>query len=307
MHTEEELRIAVAALHRGALVAFPTETVYGLGADATNENAIRAVFTAKGRPADNPLIVHGASLSDLAPIAVFDARAERLAAQCWPGPLTMVLPARAGVSDLVRAGLPTVAVRVPDHTVALALLAQSGPLVAPSANRSGRPSPTTAQDVREELGDAVALVLDGGPCRVGIESTVLDLSAPVATILRPGALDAATLTALLGSEVRYAEGTADERPRSPGLKYRHYAPTVPVMAYAAPPAPGVLAPRTLVLTTPQHATAFDAPDVVLLESASLYGAFRRAERESRPAIAVVAAADELPAALWDRIQRAMHV
>ncbi len=217
-----------------------------------------------------------------------------------------MLPARPGVSTLVRAGLPTVAVRVPDHPVALALLARSGPLVAPSANRSGRPSPTTADDVRQELGDSVALVLDGGPCRIGIESTVLDLSEPeAATILRPGALDAQTLSARLGTDVVHTDDRSDDQPRSPGRKYRHYAPTVPVRCFDAPPTAGALAPRTLVLTTARHAAAFGPDDVVLVDSASLYTAFRRAEREARPAIAVIADAEELPPALWDRIRRAM--
>ncbi len=308
MSPAPSLADAVAALRAGRLVAFPTETVYGLGADASRDDAIRAVFDAKGRPSDNPLIVHGATLAALEPIAVFDARARRLAATCWPGPLTLVLPAQPGVSSLVRAGLPTVAVRVPDHPVALALLEQAGPLVAPSANRSGRPSPTTAQAVSAELGTSVAMVLDGGPCRVGIESTVLDLSGPVARILRPGAMDAATLRGILDADVIDASvGAAPEdaeRPRAPGLKYRHYAPSVPVRIFPAPPAAGALPAGTLVLTTERHAASFDHADVVLVDSASLYASFRRAEDESRPAIAVVAEASELPAALWDRIQRA---
>jgi L-threonylcarbamoyladenylate synthase len=303
----DALREAVAQLARGALVAFPTETVYGLGADATNESAIRAVFAAKGRPADNPLIVHGASVAALERFAQFDVRAHALAAAYWPGPLTLVLPAVEGVSPLLRAGLPSVAVRVPDHPLALALLAESGPLVAPSANRSGRPSPTTAAHVREDLVDAVAMVLDGGPCRVGLESTVLDLTTPVPTVLRPGALTPDALAAVLGEPVASVDASAVEThtaPRAPGMKYRHYAPSVPVrIVHGARDAQDRPA-GALVLTTARHLAAFDAADARVLEGATLYDEFRRAEQDGRPAIVIVAATDELSAALWDRIRKA---
>lgn len=296
---------AAAQLRAGRLVAFPTETVYGLGATATDDDAIAAVFAAKGRPGDNPLIVHGADRHALAEIALFDATADALAAAHWPGPLTLVLPARDVVAPRARGGLATVAVRVPDHPVALALLRAAGPLVAPSANRSGRPSPTTAAHVREDLGDAVAMVLDGGPCRVGIESTVLDLSGGVPTILRPGALDAATLGATLGREVAVlgtATSAAGAAPRSPGLKYRHYAPRIPVMLRSTSPAPWDR--DTLYLLGPGADAPPPAIPQAALSAETLYAAFRRAEAEGRRAVVIIADLAALPPGLADRVRRA---
>jgi L-threonylcarbamoyladenylate synthase len=193
---------AAARIRKGDLVVFPTETVYGLGADAGNDSAVAAVFAAKGRPRFNPLIVHVADLAAARAIAVVDARAEALAARFWPGPLTFVLPRRedAALSRLVSAGLDTVAVRAPDHPLAQALLRAAGvPIAAPSANPSGRLSPTRAEHVAaSELGGRVAMILDGGPCRVGIESTVVDLSGGEVTILRPGGIEASAIAAVLG-------------------------------------------------------------------------------------------------------------
>ena len=165
-------------LRRGELVAFPTETVYGLGADATNQTAVRKIFAAKGRPSTNPLIVHIADAAIAQRYAsAWDERAEKLAMHFWPGPLTLVLPKSAEIVDEVTAGLPSVGLRVPDHPLALELLrAFGGAVAAPSANRSNRISPTLADHVRQEFGDAIPLIIDGGPCRVGIESTVLDLT-----------------------------------------------------------------------------------------------------------------------------------
>ena len=175
-------------LAAGGLVAFPTETVYGLGADARNPDAVARIFAAKGRPTDHPLICHIASVDDLAPlVAEVTPAARALADAFWPGPLTLVMTRSAAVPDAVTGGRDTVAVRVPDHPVALALLrAFGGPVAAPSANRFGRPSPTRADDVRDELGDGVDLVLDGGPCAIGVESTVLDLASDPPQVLRPG-------------------------------------------------------------------------------------------------------------------------
>jgi L-threonylcarbamoyladenylate synthase len=296
---------AAALLRAGRLVAFPTETVYGLGASATDDEAIAAVFTAKGRPGDNPLIVHGADRDALAEVAVFDAAADALATAHWPGPLTLVLPARDVVAPRARGGLPSVAVRVPDHPMALALLRAAGPLVAPSANTSGRPSPTTAAHVRADLGDAVAMVLDGGPCRVGIESTVLDLTGAVPTILRPGALDAATLGATLGCTVAVlgaSAPSAEDAPRSPGLKYRHYAPRIPVRLRSTSPA--AWDADTLYLLGP----GVDAPPPAIpqatLSAATLYAEFRRAEAEGRRAVVIVADVATLPPGLADRVRRA---
>jgi L-threonylcarbamoyladenylate synthase len=196
------IETAVAALRTGRLVAFPTETVYGLGALATDTAAIARVFEAKGRPAHNPLILHVAGLAEAAALAVLDARAERLAVAFWPGPLTLVLPLRStsGIAAAAIAGLDTVAVRVPHHPTARALLAAvSGPVAAPSANRSGRISPTTADHVLADLDGRIDLVLDAGPVEVGIESTVLDLSRrDAAQILRPGGITRDAIEAVIG-------------------------------------------------------------------------------------------------------------
>jgi L-threonylcarbamoyladenylate synthase len=212
-------------------VAFPTETVYGLGADATDDRAVESVYRAKGRPAHNPLIVHLPDTAAARRIGRFDQRADHLAAAFWPGPLTLVLPLAEGapIATWARAGLPTVALRVPSHPVARALLRAVGlPVVAPSANPSGRVSPTTAHHVAAELGDAVALVLDGGPCGIGVESTVVDLGEPdVARLLRPGGVARDRLEALVGP-LESAGTAVDPRPRSPGQLESHYAPLLPV-------------------------------------------------------------------------------
>jgi L-threonylcarbamoyladenylate synthase len=199
--THLAIRRAAAALLRDRLVAFPTETVYGLGARARSARAVLRLYAAKGRPRFNPLIAHVADLAQARRLVRFDARAEILARQFWPGPLTLVLPRQAGaaVSRLAGAGLATLGVRIPDHPVALALLRRIGePVVAPSANPSGRLSPTRAGDVARTLGGRVACVLDGGACRVGLESTVVDLSGPVARMLRPGGIAREAIEALIG-------------------------------------------------------------------------------------------------------------
>ncbi len=220
-----QIEQAAAILRSGGVVAFPTETVYGLGADARNEAAVRRVFAIKGRPADHPLIVHLAAaewLDDWARAAPDAAR--RLARAFWPGPLTLVLERAAHVLDAVTGGQDSVALRVPDHPLALALIRAAGPLVAPSANRFGRVSPTTAEHVRAELGDAVDLILDGGPCPVGVESTVLSLISDTPTLLRPGAVTPAQIAAILGRPVDLRGGGV----RAPGTLAAHYAPTTPL-------------------------------------------------------------------------------
>lgn len=225
---QEGIRLAAAALREGRLVAFPTETVYGLGAAATMPEAVRGVFRAKGRPADHPLIVHLASAAALGGwTAAGDrqlARAERLARQFWPGPLTLVLPRSGAVPPEVTGGQDTVAVRVPAHPVAQALLEETGlALVAPSANRFGRISPTRAGHVLEELGGLIPFVLDGGPSRVGIESTILDLSGEAPRLLRPGMIGTGELEAALGEPLVAAAGPGSI-PRVSGSLRSHYAP-----------------------------------------------------------------------------------
>ncbi|HTZ35139.1 MAG TPA: L-threonylcarbamoyladenylate synthase [Stellaceae bacterium] len=230
---------AAALLRGGELVAFPTETVYGLGGDATSEDAVARIFAAKGRPRFNPLIVHVAGLDAAEAIAVFDGRSRALARQFWPGPLTLVLPRRdaGGVALLAAAGLDTVALRVPAHPVALALLRAVGrPLAAPSANRSGRVSPTEAAHVAAELGDAPALILDGGACPIGVESTVVDLSGPTPRLLRPGGATAEALEAVLGPLA--AGGDDAAAPRSPGQLASHYAPRLALRLNAVEARPG---------------------------------------------------------------------
>ena len=301
---------AAQLLRAGEVVAFPTETVYGLGADGLDPEAIRKVFLAKGRPADNPLILHVANIDAIAQCAVLDGRAERLVAALMPGPLTLVLPSRPLVPLIARAGLPTVAVRMPDHPVALALLRASGPLVAPSANISGRPSPTTAEHVRADLAGKIAAILDGGPCRVGIESTVLDVSGREPVVLRPGAVSAETLSRVLGEpvggSVSSAGITSKEGPKAPGMKYRHYAPGIPVRVVIAATPPVVSSDRSpvLVLTTEQHRHRFEGEKVAVLSEATLYGLFRMAEGEGFREILVFASPGELSEGLLNRIQKA---
>jgi L-threonylcarbamoyladenylate synthase len=221
------LAAAVFALAAGRLVILPTETGYGLAADAGRADAVAAIFAAKGRPRFNPLITHVADAEAAGRLAILDARARLLADAFWPGPLTLVAPFRAGaaVCDLARAGLDTVALRVPAHPVAQALLrAFGGPLAAPSANRSGRPSPTTLAHARDETGSSAAEALDGGPCAVGLESTVVALLDGPPRLLRPGAVTREALEAVIGP----LAAAGSEGHRSPGRLARHYAPAAPV-------------------------------------------------------------------------------
>jgi L-threonylcarbamoyladenylate synthase len=233
-------------IRRGGLVAFPTETVYGLGANALDAEAVKSVYAAKGRPSDNPMIVHIADMKGLYPLVRGGAggvpeTAKKAAARIWPGPLTMIFPKSDLVPDTTTGGLDTVAVRMPSNETARRLIAASDrPIAAPSANISGRPSPTTAEDVIEDMDGRIDAVIMGEQCDVGIESTVLDLTGEVPTILRPGMITAEMLTEVLGCEVVYYKallekpaeiadpenGIADSgfKPKSPGMKYRHYSP-----------------------------------------------------------------------------------
>ena len=226
----ETYSLAASLLQSGQLVAFPTETVYGLGANALQPEAVRAIFTAKGRPADNPLIVHIYDRSQLEPLCDIPPGAQQLMDAFWPGPLTLLFPRKSTVPDVVTAGLPTVAIRMPSHPVAAALLkACALPVAAPSANASGRPSPTTAQHVLEDMDGKIPLIIDGGPCEVGLESTVLDLCHGQPRILRPGGITREMAQEALGREVALADSILrplqpGEKALSPGMRYRHYAP-----------------------------------------------------------------------------------
>lgn len=308
---------AVESLRSGGLVAFPTETVYGLGADATNTPAVRKIFKAKGRPATNPLIVHVMN-AEIARryCTAWPAAAEKLAATFWPGPLTLVLPKAQSIGDEVTAGRKTVGLRVPRHPVALELLEKFGVAVAaPSANRSNHVSPTTAEHVREELGKELE-ILDGGPCAVGIESTVLDLSAELPTILRPGNVTREQIEAIIGAVGMFGgsveSGTAAS---SPGLGERHYSPVTPTFLFEgeAPYAAGVgvvrLGKKTL---TPDPLPEYRArgPEVVLPNdpvgyARLLYAALRELDRQKLQAIQVEMPPDSPEwTAVRDRIHRA---
>ncbi len=239
MHTlllpagDDAISQAAGLLRRGQVVAFPTETVYGLGADALNEDAVRAIFAAKERPADNPLIVHVAEAGQLDGLCIVTDAARALMRAFWPGPLTLLMKKTDRVPAVTTAGLPTVAVRCPSHPAAQQLLrACRLPIAAPSANRSGRPSPTTARHVYEDMQGRIPLILDGGPCQVGVESTVLDLSGDVPCVLRPGAVTPEAIAAAVGqcavaSSVMRPLREGESAP-SPGMKHRHYAPRAPM-------------------------------------------------------------------------------
>lgn len=230
----KNIEIAAAVLRKGGLVALPTETVYGIGADGLNPSAVAKIFVVKGRPQDNPLILHIAEEKELARLVTgVPASAQELVRRFWPGPLTLILPKSGLVPGIVSTGLPTVAVRMPSHPVARELIRLTGcPLAAPSANLSGSPSTTTAEHCVRDLGGKVEIVLDGGPCAVGLESTVLSLAGGVPRLLRPGAVTLEALREVLGEvEVDPAvEGRMeDAQPvSSPGMKYRHYAPRAQV-------------------------------------------------------------------------------
>jgi L-threonylcarbamoyladenylate synthase len=307
---------AAAGLRAGELIAFPTETVYGLGADASQAAAVRKIFAAKGRPVDHPVIVH-----------VFDARdipqwtrsvpdgAQKLAASFWPGPLTLILPRSAKVADAVTGGQDTVGVRVPSHPVARALLAEfGGGIAAPSANRFGRISPTSARHVADDLGDAVSMVLDGGPCAVGIESTIVGFTGDDPMLLRPGAVGVADIERVLGRPLRPPTPAA---PRAPGTLAAHYAPRTP--ATLVPPGAlhaeleqlagrdEVIAVLARTVTRPPEFsdTWIGAPSGAAAYAHDLYANLRALDNANADAILVEAVpADDEWLAVRDRLERA---
>ena len=236
----DTVKMAAEFLLMGELVAIPTETVYGLGANGLNDRAVKKVFEAKDRPQDNPLILHVARAEDLAGICEnIPEAAWTLTSALWPGPLTLVLPCRDTVPRRTTAGLQTVAVRCPDHPVTRAIIQTAGvPIAAPSANRSGRPSCTTAKHVLEDMDGRIAAIVDGGDCAVGVESTILDLTGDRPRLLRPGGMPLETIQGLIGPvEVDSAvvrPMAAGEIPKAPGMKYRHYAPRAPVTVVKGP-------------------------------------------------------------------------
>jgi L-threonylcarbamoyladenylate synthase len=304
---------AAALLRGGRLVAFPTETVYGLGADATTDAAVAGIFAAKDRPQFNPLIVHFTSAEAAAAEVVFDERARRVAAAFWPGPLTLVLPRRADsrLSLLCSAGLASQAVRVPAHPIAQRLLREAGlPLAAPSANASGRISPTEAAHVAASLGARVPLILDGGACTVGLESTVLDLCGPDAVILRPGSVTAQDLTPIVGPLLEtpdVAQISDSGGLKGPGMMASHYAPGHPVRLEATE----VAANEALLAFGPEvpvgaAETLNLSPSGELREAAAhLFAYLHRLDSLPVCAIAVMPIpAEGLGAAINDRLRRA---
>lgn len=318
--TPEAIADAAEHIAEGRLVAFPTETVYGLGADATNSRAIAAVFAAKGRPVFNPLIVHVASFEAAERLAEFSPAARNLAKAFWPGPLTLVLPRRSDcpVADLATAGLDTIAIRVPDHPVARVLLKATGrPIAAPSANRSGHVSATRAEHVAADLEGRVAMILDGGPTAHGLESTVLDISgsahyetgdAPL--MLRPGAITAEQIEAVTGQllwRAFDAEEQPASHPTSPGQLASHYAPRAAVRLNATDVAPGeaLLAFGTPALLTTGPVINLSPTGDLMEAAANLFAALRALDASGAKTIAVMPIPERsLGEAINDRLRRA---
>ncbi len=312
--TDDGLAVAGRLLRDGRLVAFPTETVYGLGADATDEAAVDRIFATKGRPGDNPLIVHVAAADRLADVAAsVTPLAARLAARFWPGPLTLVLDARPDLPRRTTGGLDSVAVRVPAHPVARALIAAAGvPVAAPSANRSGRPSPTTAAHVVADLGGRVDAVVDGGRCEVGVESTVVDARGDRPVVLREGAVTREHLAAAMAGDVRDAVG--GDLAASPGTRHRHYQPSCRVEVAAPGEALAIAAGFAtagvrvgIVATDPAPAGVVeiarfdDAGDLASM----LYGALRDAEDRDVDVLVVEGVPEHgIGRAVMDRLRRA---
>ncbi|MGD9803792.1 MAG: L-threonylcarbamoyladenylate synthase [Hyphomicrobiaceae bacterium] len=309
--TPATIQDAAALLRAGHLVAFPTETVYGLGADATQGRAVAAIYEAKGRPRFNPLISHVSDLVAADAIAEITGLARRLAEAFWPGPLTLVLPHRAGspIASLVTAGLDTVAVRIPSHPVALDLLRAVGrPVAAPSANRSGHVSATTAAHVVADLGERVAMIVDDGPTVHGIESTILDVtSADAPILLRPGAVTSEAIAEVIGRMPMRAQKSAGAQPTSPGQLESHYAPALPVRLGATNPRDG-----EALLAFGPYAPAYDGPLLNLSPrgdlgeaAANLFAALRRLDRSGATGLAVMPIPEHgLGAAINDRLRRA---
>ena len=314
--TPTNLRLLAAALRRGELVAMPTETVYGLAANALDAKACREIFRAKGRPANDPLIVHVLDLAHAEQLAEFNAPARELARRFWPGPLTLVLPKRACVPDVATSGGPTVAIRAPSHPLARRLLRLAGvPLAAPSANPFGYISPTTAEHVRAGLGRRIAHILDGGECELGVESTIVDLTDPARPrLLRPGMITAGQLRECLGQPVHRVDGRrgqAEARLLAPGMLARHYSPRTPLVIkrrWTPPPAgvagilwrqPGSRPAKNLFWFSRRGSLAEVARNLYRVLRLADEGNFRQIWVEPPPGNA-----DGLAAAINDRLHRA---
>jgi len=306
----EDIALAASLILKGELVAFPTETVFGLGADATNGDAVAALFEAKERPADNPIIVHVAARSDVAHVAAaVPSTAERFMRSFFPGPLTLILERHPNISSAVSAGLSTVGVRMPENETARALVAAAArPIAAPSANRSGRPSPTTWEAVREDLGGRIACILKGAPVRIGLESTVVDCTTEVPCVLRPGGIALEALQTVV-PETKGRPSGSDGDVRSPGTRYRHYAPRGRVVVVET--AEGIASPEGaayLGLSIPEEPQAFAVCEVVPDAEAyarRLYEFLRECDRAGIETIYCERVEPAgLGTALMDRLERA---
>jgi L-threonylcarbamoyladenylate synthase len=311
--TDEALERAASAIRAGGVVAFPTETVYGLGADATNARAVARVFEIKARPAFDPLIVHVSGLEMLADlVAGLPAAARNLASAFWPGPLTLVLPKTDRIPDIVTAGLPSVAVRVPDHRVALDLISRSArPIAAPSANPFGYVSPTTAAHVERQLGKQIEIILDGGPCRVGVESTIVSFAGETPRLLRPGGLAVEDIETVIGPLAAPPDGGS---PLAPGMLPRHYAPRARLVLIGSPTeVPRVERGRAaLLLPFPDagskgfaHVEVLAERDDLTVAAVNLFAALRRLDEGGYERIYAVPTAEHgLGRAIADRLRRA---
>jgi L-threonylcarbamoyladenylate synthase len=315
-HLKESLARAAEIIKAGGVVAFPTETVYGLGADAFNPLAVARIFEIKRRPHFDPLIIHIAHLPDLRKIvSMVTPLARKLIDRFWPGPLTVVLSKKEEVPDIVTAGLETVAVRMPAHPISLSLIREAGcPLAAPSANPFGYLSPTTAEHVRSQLGDRVDLILDGGPCQVGVESTILSFVEERPVLLRPGGVPLEEIESVIGKvEIDTME---DDRPTAPGMLPRHYAPHTPILLNWSDQDIGSKRKKKMGLLAfrePVHSSLFDHIEVLskngdLREAASnLFAAIRRLDALNLDLILAESVSEEgLGRAIMDRLRRASH-
>ncbi|MCR5213111.1 MAG: threonylcarbamoyl-AMP synthase [Eubacterium sp.] len=329
----EDIGIAAEILKSGGLVAFPTETVYGLGGDGLSAEAAGKIYAAKGRPSDNPLIVHIADVSDVEKLAAsIPDKARALMEAFWPGPLTIILPKKSLVPDTTTGGLATVAIRMPSHPAALELIRQSGVYIAaPSANTSGRPSPTTAQHVMEDMAGRIGAVIDGGPVGIGIESTIVSLTGDIPTILRPGFITKQMLEAIIGQvhiDPALIKPDPNIRPQAPGMKYTHYSPKGQLTIVEDSNNPEIISqnvidkinslieqnPDTVVLTTGQTADKYNTDRIILLGedhqksstvASRLYAALRKCdEMGAQYILSENFSQGELGGAIMNRLLRA---
>ena len=296
---------AAEIINKGGLVAFPTETVYGLGADATNDKAVAKIFEVKQRPTFNPLIIHFSDKKKVNDIVEIDTKAIKLAKAFWPGALTMVLPRKkkCNVSLLASAGLKTLAVRVPDHPLAQSFINATGvPIAAPSANKSGEISPSAAEHVLQSLDNKIDVILDGGPCCVGIESTVIDLSARIPALLRPGSITHQELESVIGRVSLFQDET--KPPNSPGMLYRHYAPSIPLRLNAEKAEPGEALLAFGQDVSARHANLSRLGDLTEA-AANLFAMLRMLDQPEFIGIAVMKIPNKgLGVAINDRLKRA---